>query len=60
MRIGRNKIPNLKFQIPNKLQVPNSNFQNESHFNCLLFVLVIGSLDFGAYLKFGAWDLLFS
>jgi hypothetical protein len=52
------KIPSTKHQIPNKFQVSNSNVLNESHFKLLFFVWVIGSLEFGAYLKFGAWKLV--
>jgi hypothetical protein len=48
--IVRLKIPNLKFQITNKSQIPNSNVRNESPFKFLLFVLVIWLLEFGACL----------
>ena len=46
-RIGALKIPNYKFQIPNKLQIPISNDQTD----------LVSDLEIGIYLKFGAWDL---
>ena len=50
---------NSKSQIPNPKQIPIFNDPNESAFKVLLFVLVIWSLELGAYLKFGAWNLEF-
>jgi hypothetical protein len=57
-RLGWEKIPSTKHQIPNKFQVPNSNVPNESHFKHLFFVWVIWLLEFGACLEFDAWKLV--
>ena len=70
----KTKIPSTKHQIPNKFQVPNSNDLNEGAQSIccqyreigqsfhkrvhLLFVLVIWTLEIGAYLEFGAWKLV--
>jgi hypothetical protein len=51
---GKNQIPSAKQQIPNNFQVPNPNDPNESPFQFLLLVLVIGSLVFAAYLGLAA------
>jgi hypothetical protein len=55
----RKKIitPNNKFHISNKFHIPMT--QTKTLPGRFLFVLVIGSLVFGAYLEFGAWDLEF-
>jgi hypothetical protein len=54
------KIPNHKFQITNKFQVPNSNVQNKGTFAFSFFVWVIGLLGFVICLLFGAWYLEFN
>jgi hypothetical protein len=56
---GKYQIPNSRHQITNKFQAPNSNVQNRGTLQHLLFVWVIGSLAFGAYLVFDAYDLEF-
>jgi hypothetical protein len=58
MGTHKTKIPNHKFQIPNKFQVPNSNVRNKNPFKFLLFVWIIWSLDFDTCLEFGAWSLV--
>jgi hypothetical protein len=51
------EIPNSKYQIPNKLQIPNPNDRNKTGESRLNFFRV-GYLLFGIYLEFGAWDLV--
>jgi hypothetical protein len=52
---GRNKIPNLKHQAPNKSQVPNSNDPNEVNAGSHCF----GHWAIGAWNLFGIWSLEF-
>jgi hypothetical protein len=44
------EIPNLKSQISNKFQTPNSNDQK--------VLLKLGILEIGSYSGFGAWNLV--
>jgi len=46
------EIPNHKFQIPNKSQIPISKIQNK------FWSLEFWSLEFVWYLVLGAWDFL--
>ncbi|MCJ7524898.1 MAG: hypothetical protein MUP71_06690 [Candidatus Aminicenantes bacterium] len=47
-----------KNQIPNKFQVPNSNFQNKGAVNAIILRLGYWVIEF--WCLFGAWDLEFS
>jgi hypothetical protein len=51
----KKQAPNLKHQIPNKLQWPKTNNPNLSD-ERLLRSLILWKLDFIWDLEFGAWD----
>ncbi len=54
------KIPNPKFQIPNKLQAPNSKNSRPSCASMELRRAHVWNLEFGASLELGIWDLEFA